>query len=50
MPIQRMTCFKLKNEEDIPAMLEQYKTIEKSNTKVRLLHLPPANSPYMTCH
>ncbi|KAK5114393.1 hypothetical protein LTR85_010215 [Meristemomyces frigidus] len=33
MAIQRTTCFKMKNEDDIPRMIEQYKLVEKTNQK-----------------
>ncbi|TKA34094.1 hypothetical protein B0A50_00074 [Salinomyces thailandicus] len=33
MPIQRSTCFKIKSDEDIPHMLEAYKTVEQDNER-----------------
>ncbi|KAK5130731.1 hypothetical protein LTR08_001718 [Meristemomyces frigidus] len=33
MPIQRTTCFKMKDEADITGMIEQYKTLEQTARK-----------------
>ena len=34
MPIQRTTCFKLKDDADIAGMIEQYKVLEQTAEKV----------------
>ncbi|KAK0269942.1 hypothetical protein LTR35_014408 [Friedmanniomyces endolithicus] len=33
MPIQRITCFKIKNETDIQGILDQYEHLSKTNQK-----------------
>ncbi|KAK5682801.1 hypothetical protein LTR17_027379 [Elasticomyces elasticus] len=33
MPIQRMTCFKVKNEDDIQGLIEQYQSVSETNQK-----------------
>lgn len=34
-PIERITLFKIPNEADVPRVLEQYKLLAKTATKVR---------------
>ncbi|TKA74169.1 hypothetical protein B0A55_06585 [Friedmanniomyces simplex] len=33
MPIQRMTCFKVKHESDIQGLLDQYQSVSETNEK-----------------
>lgn len=36
MTINRLTLFKIPREEDLPAMLEQYRILQRTAVKVRL--------------
>ncbi|KAK3110336.1 hypothetical protein LTR53_015465 [Teratosphaeriaceae sp. CCFEE 6253] len=41
MPIQRMTCFKVKNDSDIAGLIDQYQNVSDTNQKV----WPPPHPP-----
>lgn len=44
-PIERITLFKIPNEADRDRVLEQYKVLAKTATKVSIVHLLYIHNP-----